>query len=262
MKQVAQIATGPELRRGIVEWNGEGETVGGIVILRFGENALAVIERVKEKLEDLKAGLPEGVEIVTAYDRSDLILRAIDTLKEKLTEEMIVVALVIILFLLHFRSALVPILALPTGVVISFIAIKWMGINANIMSLGGIAIAIGVMVDASVVMVENAHKHLEREKGDKSHAQIISEASREVGPALFFSLLIITVSFLPVFSLQAQEGRMFSPWHTRRLLPWRHRLFSPSPLFQYSWCFSSVAKSCTKTQPAIPIFHLALSSPD
>lgn len=211
LKQVAQIATGPELRRGIVEWNGEGETVGGIVILRFGENALAVIERVKEKLEDLKAGLPEGVEIVTAYDRSDLILRAIDTLKEKLTEEMIVVALVIILFLLHFRSALVPILALPTGVVISFIAIKWMGINANIMSLGGIAIAIGVMVDASVVMVENAHKHLEREKGDKSHAQIISEASREVGPALFFSLLIITVSFLPVFSLQAQEGRMFSP---------------------------------------------------
>ncbi|MBL7032550.1 MAG: efflux RND transporter permease subunit [Candidatus Delongbacteria bacterium] len=211
LKQVANVAVGPELRRGIAEWNGEGETVGGIVVLRFGENALAVIKRVQAKLHDLETGLPEGVRIVTAYDRSDLIYRAIDTLKEKLTEEMIVVALIILIFLLHFRSALVPILALPAGVLISFMVMKWMGINANIMSLGGIAIAIGVMVDASVVMVENAHKHLERDSGDKTHAQIISEAAREVGPALFFSLLIITVSFFPVFSLQAQEGRLFSP---------------------------------------------------
>ncbi|MDP8289195.1 MAG: CusA/CzcA family heavy metal efflux RND transporter, partial [Candidatus Electryonea clarkiae] len=211
LRQVAHVAVGPELRRGIVEWNGEGEVVGGIVLLRFGDNALAVIERVKEKLKDLEAGLPEGVRIVTAYDRSDLIHRAIDTLKEKLTEEMIVVALIIIIFLLHFRSALVPILALPAGVLISFMMMKIMGINANIMSLGGIAIAVGVMVDASVVMVENAHKHLERNVGNKPHSQIISEAAREVGPALFFSLLIITVSFFPVFSLQAQEGRLFSP---------------------------------------------------
>ncbi|MBT3232255.1 MAG: efflux RND transporter permease subunit [Calditrichaeota bacterium] len=211
LKQVADVAVGPEMRRGIVEWNGEGEVVGGIVIIRFGENALAVIDRIKEKIEDLKAGLPEGVEIVSAYDRSALIHRAIDTLKEKLLEEMLVVALIAILFLLHLPSSFVAIFTLPAGVLISFIIMKIMGINANIMSLGGIAIAVGVMVDASVVMVENAHKHLERDRGKKDHVQIISEAAREVGPALFFSLLIITVSFLPVFSLQAQEGRMFSP---------------------------------------------------
>lgn len=211
LKQVADVVVGPEMRRGIVEWNGEGEVVGGIVIIRFGENALAVIDRVKEKLEDLKAGLPEGVEIVTAYDRSALIHRAIDTLKGKLLEEMLVVALIAILFLLHLPSSFVAIFTVPAGVLIAFIVMKIMGINANIMSLGGIAIAVGVMVDASVVMVENAHKHLERDAGKKDHIRIISDASREVGPALFFSLLIITVSFMPVFSLQAQEGRLFSP---------------------------------------------------
>ncbi|MDW7679144.1 MAG: CusA/CzcA family heavy metal efflux RND transporter, partial [bacterium] len=214
LKQVANVQIGPELRRGIAEWNGEGETVGGIVIIRFGENALKVIDRVKEKLADLEKGLPEGVEIKTAYDRSALILRAIDTLKEKLLEEMLVVALIIIIFLLHFRSALVAIVTIPVGILIAFIAMYLLGINANIMSLGGIAIAIGVMVDASVVMVENAHKHIEREKhhgNNISHQDLILKASKEVGPALFYSLVIITVSFLPVFSLQAQEGRLFSP---------------------------------------------------
>jgi Cu(I)/Ag(I) efflux system membrane protein CusA/SilA len=211
LKQVANVVVGPELRRGIVEWNGEGEVVGGIVIIRFGENALAVINRVKDKIKSLEAGLPEGVKIVSAYDRSALIHRAIDTLKGKLIEEMLVVALIAIIFLLHLPSSLVAIFTLPAGILIAFIVMKLMGINANIMSLGGIAIAIGVMVDASVVMVENAHKHLERDRGKKSHIEIISDAAREVGPALFFSLLIITVSFLPVFSLQAQEGRLFSP---------------------------------------------------
>ncbi len=211
LKQVAHVQVGPELRRGIAEWNGEGEVVGGIAVIRFGENALTVIERVKEKLQDLRSGLPEGVEIVEAYDRSALIHRAIATLREKLTEEMLVVALIIILFLLHFQSSLVAILALPTGVLMAFIAMKVLGINANIMSLGGIAIAIGVMVDASVVMVENAHKHLERDRDKKPHLDIILSAAKEVGPALFYSLLIITVSFFPVFSLQSQEGRLFGP---------------------------------------------------
>ncbi len=211
LKQVAHVRVGPELRRGIVDWNGEGEVVGGIAIMRYGENALATISRVKAKLNSLKKGLPEGVEIVEAYDRSALIHRAIDTLREKLTEEMIVVALVILIFLLHFRSSFVAIMALPVGVLVSFIAMRALGINANIMSLGGIAIAIGVMVDASVVMVENAHKHLERSDGSKSRIDLIAEAAKEVGPALFFSLLIITVSFLPIFALQSQEGRLFSP---------------------------------------------------
>ncbi|MBC8277043.1 MAG: efflux RND transporter permease subunit, partial [FCB group bacterium] len=211
MKQVADVRTGPELRRGISEWNGEGEVVGGIVVMRYGENALAVIDGVKDKLADLQSGLPEGVEIVTAYDRSDLIHRAIDTLKEKLIEEIIVVALIIIIFLLHFPSAMVALFTLPAGVLISFLIMKTLGINANIMSLGGIAIAIGVMVDASVVMVENAHKHLERGSDTHNRVELITEAAKEVGPALFFSLLIITVSFLPVFSLQSQEGRLFSP---------------------------------------------------
>lgn len=211
LNQVADISVGPELRRGIAEWNGEGEIVGGIVVIRYGENALATIKQVKAKLENLKSGLPEGVQVITAYDRSDLIYRAINNLKVKLTEELIVVALITILFLLHLRSALVALFTLPAGVLIAFLAMKIAGINANIMSLGGIAIAIGVMVDASIVMVENAHKHFERDLGRKPNAQIISEAAREVGPALFFSLLIITVSFFPVFSLQAQEGRLFSP---------------------------------------------------
>jgi Cu(I)/Ag(I) efflux system membrane protein CusA/SilA len=211
LKDIANIQIGPELRRGILEWNGEGETVGGVVIMRFGENALEVIQRVKDKLKEMEKGLPEGVEIVTGYDRSALIERAVDTLITKLTEEMIVVAVICIVFLLHFRSAFVAIFTLPVGILMSFMIMYPFGINANIMSLGGIAIAIGVMVDASIVMVENAHKHLERDKGKKTHTQIIIEASKEVGPALFFSLLIITVSFLPVFSLMEQSGRLFRP---------------------------------------------------
>ncbi|MBU0464720.1 MAG: efflux RND transporter permease subunit [Proteobacteria bacterium] len=211
LKDIANVHIGPELRRGILEWNGEGEAAGGVVIMRYGENALEVIKKVKEKLKDLQKGLPEGVEILTGYDRSALIERAVDTLKTKLTEEMIVVAAICILFLLHFRSAFVAIFTLPVGILMSFLIMYPMGINANIMSLGGIAIAIGVMVDASIVLVENAHKHLERDRGKKTHTQIIIDASKEVGPALFFSLLIITVSFLPVFSLGEQSGRLFRP---------------------------------------------------
>ncbi|HIM57671.1 MAG TPA: efflux RND transporter permease subunit, partial [Candidatus Latescibacteria bacterium] len=211
VRDIATVALGPELRRGLAEWNGEGEIVGGIVIMRFGENALTVIERVKERLESLKSGLPEGVVLHTAYDRSGLILRAIDNLTEKLIEESIVVALVCIIFLLHVRSALVAIFTLPVGILISFVVMRSQGINANIMSLGGIAIAIGAMVDAAIVMIENAHKHLERDRGVKDHWEIIADAAKEVGPALFYSLLIITLSFLPVFALQAQEGRLFKP---------------------------------------------------
>lgn len=211
LKNVAYIHRGPELRRGIAERDGKGEVVAGIVIMRFGENALQVIEKVKDKLEELKKGLPEGVKIVTVYDRSSLIKRAINTLKQKLVEEIIVVVLVCIAFLLHLRSALVAVFTLPLGVLVSLLLMYIFDVNANIMSLGGIAIAIGVMVDASVVLVENAHKHLERDAGKKEHWQIIMEASKEVGPALFFSLLIITVSFLPVFSLQGQSGRLFKP---------------------------------------------------
>ncbi|MDA3789261.1 MAG: efflux RND transporter permease subunit [Desulfobacula sp.] len=211
LKDIANVHIGPELRRGILEWNGEGEAAGGVVIIRYGENALEVIKKVKEKLKDLQTGLPPGVEILTGYDRSALIERAVETLKTKLTEEMIVVAAICIIFLLHFRSAFVAIFTLPVGILMSFLIMFPLGINANIMSLGGIAIAIGVMVDASIVLVENAHKHLERDRGKKSHAQIIIDASKEVGPALFFSLLIITVSFLPVFSLGEQSGRLFRP---------------------------------------------------
>ncbi len=211
LRNVATIQAGPELRRGILELNGEGETVGGIIVMRYGENALEVIGRVKQRLDELKKGLPEGVVIEMGYDRSELILRAIDTLKTKLTEELIVVALICVIFLLHFRSAFVAIITLPVGILISFLVMVAMGINANIMSLGGIAIAIGVMVDASVVMVENAHKHLERDAGTKPHREIIIAAAKEVGPALFYSLLIITVSFLPVFALGEQSGRLFKP---------------------------------------------------
>ena len=210
LAQVANIQIGPEIRRGVIEMNGQGEAVSGIVIMRFGENALEVIKRVKARLAELAPGLPKGVEIHTSYDRSNLILSAINTLKNKLTEEMIVVALIIILFLLHFRSAFVAIFTLPVGILISFIIMKLLGINANIMSLGGIAIAIGVMVDASVVMVENLHKHKERDKG-LSQLDLVIKSSKEVGPALFFSLVIVTVSFLPVFTLEQQEGRLFSP---------------------------------------------------
>lgn len=213
LEDIAQIHLGPELRRGIAEWNGEGETVGGIIIMRFGENALKVIEGVKEKLEDLKKGLPEGVTIKTAYDRSSLINRAISTLKEKLLEETIVVALVILVFLLHFTSSFVAVFTLPLAVLLAFIVMRVQGLNANIMSLGGIAIAIGVMVDAVVVMIENVHKHMEREptQGIEDRWGLIVKASKEVGPALFYSLLIITLSFIPVFTLQQQEGRLFKP---------------------------------------------------
>jgi len=208
---IADIHYGPELRRGILEWNGEGEAVGGVVVMRYGENALEVIKNVKKKLQQLQQGLPEGVVIESGYDRSDLIKRAVENLKGKLIEEMLVVALICVIFLLHFRSAFVAIFTLPVGILMAFIAMRFLGINATIMSLGGIAIAIGVMVDASVVLVENAHKHLERDQGGKSHLQIMSEAAREVGPALFYSLLIITISFLPVFALQEQSGRLFKP---------------------------------------------------
>ncbi|MBU0484204.1 MAG: efflux RND transporter permease subunit [Proteobacteria bacterium] len=211
LKNVANINLGPDLRRGILEWNGEGETAGGIVVMRFGENALEVIKNVKQKLKELEKGLPAGVIIETGYDRSTLIMRAVDTLKSKLVEEMLVVALICIIFLLHFRSAFVAIFTLPVGILIAFLGMYSLGINATIMSLGGIAIAIGVMVDASIVMVENAHKHLEKDKDNLSHREIISKAAKEVGPALFYSLLIITVSFLPVFSLGEQSGRMFKP---------------------------------------------------
>lgn len=198
-------------RRGLADYNGEGDVVGGIVTARYGENALDVIHNVKAKLAEIAPGLPEGVEVKAVYDRSDLIHRAINNLAVKLVEEFIVVALVCLLFLFHVRSALVVILMLPIGVLIAFVAMRWVGVNANIMSLGGIAIAIGAMVDAAIVMIENAHKHLEREGARKPRVQIMTEACREVGPALFFSLLIITVSFLPVFALESQEGRMFSP---------------------------------------------------
>jgi Cu(I)/Ag(I) efflux system membrane protein CusA/SilA len=211
LKNIANIQIGPELRRGVLDWNGEGEAVGGIVVMRFGENALEVIRNVKRKLKALEKGLPPGVEILAGYDRSSLIERAVRTLKKKLIEEISVVAAICIVFLLHFRSAFVAIITLPVGILISFLIMHMLGINANIMSLGGIAIAIGVMVDASIVLVENAHKHLEKEGAKDSHTEIIMRAAKEVGPALFYSLLIITVSFLPVFSLQEQSGRLFKP---------------------------------------------------
>lgn len=211
LKHVANIHLGPELRRGLVELNGKGEVVGGIIIMRYGENALKTINGVKQRLNELKRSLPEGVEIVEVYDRSGLIERAIDNLKGKLIEESIVVALVCIIFLMHFRSAFVAIFTLPVGILISFVVMQQQGINANIMSLGGIAIAIGAMVDAAIVMIENAHKHIEHDRGKKNHWQIIIDASKEVGPALFYSLLIITISFVPVFALEAQEGRLFKP---------------------------------------------------
>lgn len=211
IKNIADVHIGPELRRGLADLNGEGETVGGVVIMRYGENALKTIHLVKEKIEELKKGLPEGVTIKTAYDRSGLIERAIDNLSEKLLEESIVVALVTIIFLLHFRSAFVAIFTLPMGILMAFLVMYFQGLNANIMSLGGIAIAIGAMIDAAIVMIENAHKHIERDGGKKDHWRIIIDSSKEVGPALFYSLLIITLSFLPVFTLQAQEGRLFKP---------------------------------------------------
>ncbi|MDQ6992410.1 MAG: CusA/CzcA family heavy metal efflux RND transporter [Mariprofundus sp.] len=218
IRDIGHVHLGPELRRGLTELNGEGEVVGGIVVMRFGENALATIDAVKAKLDELRKGLPEGVEIVPVYDRSGLIERSVENLKEKLIEEFIVIALVCLLFLMHARSALVAILTLPLGVLMAFILMQWQGLAANIMSLGGIAITLGAMVDGAIVLIENAHKHLEHGEKDKGRALTISErwaavgaASREVAPALFFSLLIITVSYLAIFALEAQEGRLFKP---------------------------------------------------
>ena len=211
IKDVARVEIGPDERRGITELNGDGEVASGIVLQRFGANALDVIDNVKQRLADIAGGLPNGAEIVPVYDRSHLIEAAIDTLKHTLTEESIIVALVCVVFLLHLRSALVAILMLPVGILIAFIGMKLIGLGANIMSLGGIAIAVGAMIDAAIVMIENAHKHLERAPPDKPRVQILIDAASEVGPALFFSLLVITVSFLPIFTLESQEGRLFGP---------------------------------------------------
>ena len=214
LRDVAVVSLGPALRRGIAELNGEGEVVGGIVIMRYGENALRVIDAVKERIEEVRRSLPEGVELVITYDRSELIRAAIDTLKHTLLEEMLVVSLVIFLFLLHVRSALIPIITLPLAVLLSFIPMFYQGLTANIMSLGGIAVAIGAMVDASIIIIENIHKKLEaweQEGRQTSRSQAIVSAMQEVGPSIFFSLLVITVSFLPVFTLEGTEGRLFKP---------------------------------------------------
>ncbi len=219
LRDVASVRIGPEMRRGIAELNGEGEVAGGVVVMRSGKNALETIDGIKARLQTLKASLPSGVEIVTVYDRSTLIRSAVANLRDKLIEEFIVVALVCVLFLFHLRSALVAIVSLPLGVLAAFIVMRYQGVNANIMSLGGIAIAIGAMVDAAIVMVENAHKHIEHHEQQHpgetlsvaARWQLMTEAAIEVGPALFFSLLIVTLSFLPVFALQAQEGKLFSP---------------------------------------------------
>jgi Cu(I)/Ag(I) efflux system membrane protein CusA/SilA len=216
---VARIQVGPEMRRGIAELDGEGEVAGGVIVMRSGKNALETIAAVKAKLEKLKPSLPPGVEVIPTYDRSSLITRAVDNLRDKLVEEFIIVAVVCALFLFHLRSAFVAVVSLPLGVLVAFIVMHYQGVNANIMSLGGIAIAIGAMVDAAVVMIENAHKHIERWRhvhvGETLHGseqwRVVGEAAAEVGPALFFSLLIITLSFIPVFTLEAQEGRLFSP---------------------------------------------------
>ncbi len=218
LRDVAHVHLGPELRRGLVELNGEGEVAGGVVIMRYGENALATIQAVRAKLDELKKGLPEGVEIIPVYDRGDLIERAVNSLNTSLMQELVIVSLVVILFLLHARSAFLVIITLPLGILMAFIVMRFQGLNANIMSLGGIAITIGTMVDGAIVMVENAHSRLAlaresrgRELTRDEHWKTIGESCREVGPALFFSLMVITVSFLPIFTMQAQEGRMFSP---------------------------------------------------
>jgi Cu(I)/Ag(I) efflux system membrane protein CusA/SilA len=228
VSELGHVTTGPAVRRGIADLDGRGDVVGGIVVMRYGENALATIDRVKARLVDIEPGLPPGVVVRAVYDRSDLIERSIETLRGKLVEESIVVALVCLLFLLHARSALVAILTLPVGILIAFLAMRWVGVGADIMSLGGIAIAIGAMIDAAIVMIENMHKHLERavtaRTGDggagvfhtrdlstRERWTIAADSAKEVGPALFFSLLIITVSFLPVFTLEGQEGRLFKP---------------------------------------------------
>jgi Cu(I)/Ag(I) efflux system membrane protein CusA/SilA len=211
LEDVANVTVGPEIRRGLADWNGEGETVGGVVVVRSGADTLSTIAKVKSRLEELKQGLPGDVQISVAYDRTGLIGRSIETLTHTLLEESIIVALVCIVFLFHFRSAFVAIFSIPVSILLAFIVMKAQGLGANIMSLGGIAISIGVLVDASIIMVENAHKHYEEWRGKRSHFDIILRSAQEVGPTLFFSLLVITVSFMPIFTLQAQEGRLFKP---------------------------------------------------
>jgi copper/silver efflux system protein len=211
LKDVARIELGPDERRGITELNGEGEVASGIALQRSGSNALDVIDSIKQRMAALMPSLPPGTNIVPVYDRSNLIKSAIETLKHTLLEESLIVALVCIVFLLHIRSALVAILMLPVGILMAFSAMRLLGLGANIMSLGGIAIAIGAMIDGAIVMIENAHKHLERAAPGKSRAEVLIEAAREVGPSLFFSLLVITVSFMPIFTLESQEGRLFGP---------------------------------------------------
>ncbi len=211
LRDVATVTIGPEIRRGVAEWNGEGETVGGIVVVRSGANTLETISRVKERLAELKEGLPDDVAISVGYDRTALIHRSVETLTHTLIEESIIVALVCMLFLFHFRSAFVAIFSIPLSILVAFIVMRIQGLGANIMSLGGIAISIGVLVDAAIIMVENAHKHYEEWRGQRSHFEIILRSAQEVGPTLFFTLLVITVSFMPVFTLQAQEGRLFKP---------------------------------------------------
>jgi copper/silver efflux system protein len=211
LQDVARISLGPEIRRGIAEWNGEGETVGGIIVVRQGANTLSTIANVKKRLAELRSGLPEDVQIAVGYDRTALIHRSIETLAHTLIEESIIVALVCAIFLFHLRSAFVAIFSIPVSILLAFVIMKLQGIGANIMSLGGIAISIGVLVDAAIIMVENAHKHYEEWRGQRSHFDIILLSAQEVGPTLFFTLLVITVSFMPVFTLQAQEGRLFRP---------------------------------------------------
>jgi len=211
LRDVADVTIGPEIRRGVAEWNGEGETVGGIVVVRAGADTLETIDRVKAKLAELRQGMPPDIEVSTAYDRTSLIHRSVETLTHTLIEESIIVALVCILFLFHFRSALVAIFSIPVSILIAFVVMKMQGLGANIMSLGGIAISIGVLVDAAIIMVENAHKHYEEWRGKRSHFEIILRSAQEVGPTLFFTLLVITVSFMPVFTLEEQEGRLFKP---------------------------------------------------
>jgi Cu(I)/Ag(I) efflux system membrane protein CusA/SilA len=211
LRDLARVSIGPEIRRGLAEWNGEGETVGGIVVVRYGADTLSTIAAVKERLAELKEGLPEDVEISVGYDRTALIERSIRTLTTTLIEESLIVAVVCIVFLFHFRSALVAILSIPLSILLAFVVMRVQGLGANIMSLGGIAISIGVLVDAAIIMVENAHKHYEEWRGKRSHFEIILQSAQEVGPTLFFTLLVITVSFMPVFTLEAQEGRLFRP---------------------------------------------------
>lgn len=211
LSQVADVTLGPAMQRGLAELDGEGQTVGGIVVMRYGENALEVIDRVKQRLKDVQAGLPDGVEVVITYDRSDLIKRAIDTLKNTLIEEMVVVSLIIMAFLLHVRSALVACITLPIAILLAFIPMSFQGLTANIMSLGGIAVAIGAMVDAAVVMMDNIHKRLDQNGDSHDRKAVIIRAMQDVGPSIFFSLVIITISFMPVFALEATEGRLFKP---------------------------------------------------